>query len=100
MVFPVRKNDETRITAAEIWFMRLPAGCTKWDHKRYEEIMEELKTSPVLEHKAKDRTGEIMSTECIRRRIPKQILQYASQGGKSIGRLAKRWLETLTDHMV
>jgi hypothetical protein len=45
-----RKNDESRITAEEMWFMGHTAGCTKWDHKQNEEIMEELKTEAVLEY--------------------------------------------------
>jgi hypothetical protein len=34
------------------------------------------------------------------RRIPIQILQYVPQGGRSIGHLAKRLLETVPDHIV
>jgi hypothetical protein len=35
-----------------------------------------------------------------RRRIPKQILQYTPRGRRSVGHEAKRWLETVADHMV
>jgi hypothetical protein len=26
----IRENDETRISAAEMWFIRHIVGCTKW----------------------------------------------------------------------
>jgi hypothetical protein len=42
--------------------------------------MEEIKTEHVLEHRDKDRTREIMSTEWMKKRIPKQIMQYAMRG--------------------
>jgi hypothetical protein len=29
-----------------------------------------------------------------------QVMQYVPQGRRSIGRLAKRWIETIRDHMV
>jgi hypothetical protein len=67
----IRKNDETRITAAEMRFMRRKANCTKWGHKRNEEIMEELKTESVLGYR--DRTGEIMSTEWIEEGTPNKF---------------------------
>jgi hypothetical protein len=51
----IRKYDETRITAADMWFMRRTAGRTKWDHKINEEIIEEIKTEPVLEYISKQR---------------------------------------------
>jgi hypothetical protein len=40
----IRKNDESRITACEMKFMRRTAGYTKWDLKRNEEVLKELKS--------------------------------------------------------
>jgi hypothetical protein len=46
----VRKNDESRITACEMKFMRRTAGCTKWDLKRNKEVLKELKVGPILDY--------------------------------------------------
>ncbi|KAJ4449078.1 hypothetical protein ANN_00473 [Periplaneta americana] len=46
----LRKKDESRITANEMKFMRYTAGYMKWDHKRNEDIMEELQLEPVINH--------------------------------------------------
>jgi hypothetical protein len=65
-------------------------GCTKWDHKRNEKTVEELKTEPVLEYTGKQRQNWREHVNRMdRRRIPKQILQYAPRGRRSIGRSAK-----------
>jgi hypothetical protein len=45
----LREQDKSRITAAEMKFMRKTAKYTWQDDKRYREIMKELKTNPVLE---------------------------------------------------
>jgi hypothetical protein len=97
----IRENDATTITAAEMRFMRHAAGCTKWDPKQNEEITGEIETKPVLEYIGKQRQNWRDHVNRLdRRRIPKQILQYAPQGRRCIGCLAKRWLKTVTDHMV
>ncbi|KAJ4434022.1 hypothetical protein ANN_16341 [Periplaneta americana] len=46
----LRKKDESRITANEMKFIRYTAGYTKWDHKRNEDVMEELQLEPVINH--------------------------------------------------
>jgi hypothetical protein len=45
----LREQDKSRITAAEMKFMRKTAKYTWQDHKTNQEIMKELKTNPVLE---------------------------------------------------
>ena len=52
--------------------MRLTVDYTKWDLKRNGEIMEELEDITCARHTQvnKDRTGEIMSTECIEEGSP------------------------------
>jgi hypothetical protein len=45
----LREQDKSRITAAEIKFMRKTAKYTWQDHKINQEIMKELETNPVLE---------------------------------------------------
>jgi hypothetical protein len=63
--------------------------------------MQELNTEAVVEHAGKhrqDRRDHVNRMD--RRRIPRQILQYVPGDRKSIGRRAKNWLKTVTDHMV
>jgi hypothetical protein len=79
----------------------MTTSCTKGDHKRNEKVMEELKTEPVLEYTGKQRQNwRDHINRMDRRRIPKQILQYVPWGRRSIECPAKRWLDTVTDHMV
>ena len=35
-------NNINRITASEMKFMRATAGYTRWDHKRYDDVLREL----------------------------------------------------------
>jgi hypothetical protein len=45
----VRKCDESIITACEMMLMCRIAGYTKWDLKRTEEVLKELKVEPILD---------------------------------------------------
>jgi hypothetical protein len=65
MVWTIRKNDATRITTLDIWFMRCTVDCTKWVHKQNDKIMKQLKTERGMIHGQAKRTGEIMLTECM-----------------------------------
>jgi hypothetical protein len=59
----IQKSDESRITACEMKFMRRTAGYTKWDLKRNEEVLKELKVEPILDYICRYKTiGESMST--------------------------------------
>jgi hypothetical protein len=81
--------------------MRRAAGYAKWNDKRVEEIMEDLKTEPVLEYISKHKQnwrGHVNRMD--RTRIPQKILQYAPRGRRPTGRPAKRRLETVRDHLV
>jgi hypothetical protein len=63
--------------------------------------MKELKTEPLLEFIDNQRQNlRDHVNRMDRRRIPKQILQYAPCGRGSIGRPVKRWLKTITYHMI
>jgi hypothetical protein len=44
----IRKSDESRIAACEMKFMRRTAGYTKWDLKRNEEVLKELKSGAYI----------------------------------------------------
>jgi hypothetical protein len=59
----VRKSDESRITACEMKFIRRTAGHTKWDVKRNEEVLKEVKVESILDYiRRYTPTGETMST--------------------------------------
>jgi hypothetical protein len=45
----LKEQDKSRITAAEMKFMRTTAKYTWQDHERNQEITEELKIQPVME---------------------------------------------------
>ncbi|KAJ4428831.1 hypothetical protein ANN_25824 [Periplaneta americana] len=91
----LRKKDESRITANEMKFMRYTAGYTKWDHKRNEDVMEELQLEPVINHVKHYRNNWINHLQRMRRdRIPKVMLHYRPNG--MLSRPKKRWIEKST----
>ncbi|KAJ4434647.1 hypothetical protein ANN_23211 [Periplaneta americana] len=77
----LRKKDESRITANEMKFMRYTAGYTKWDHKRNEDVMEELQLEPVINHVKHYQNNWINHLHRMHRdRIPKVMLHYRPNG--------------------
>jgi len=46
----IRKGDSSRLTACELKFMRRTAGYMKWDYKKNEDILMELKTESITEY--------------------------------------------------
>ncbi|KAJ4433601.1 hypothetical protein ANN_15911 [Periplaneta americana] len=93
----LKKKDESRITANEMKFMRYTAGYTKWDHKRNEDVMEELQLEPVITHVKHYRNNWINHLHrMLRDRISKVMLHYRPNGKRSLGRPKKRWIENST----
>ncbi|KAJ4443596.1 hypothetical protein ANN_05270 [Periplaneta americana] len=92
----LRKKDESRITDNEMKFMRYTAGYTKWDHKRNEEVMEELQLEPVINHVKHYQNWINHLHRMHRDRIPKVMLHYRPNGKRSLGRPKKRWIENST----
>jgi hypothetical protein len=46
----IRSNDRKRLISAEMRFIRRTLGCTLFDHKRNEELMDKkLKTTPIID---------------------------------------------------
>ncbi|KAJ4434837.1 hypothetical protein ANN_23408 [Periplaneta americana] len=79
--------------------MRYTAGYTKWDHKRSEDVMEELQLEHVVNHVKHYRNNWINHLHRMRRdRIPKVMLHYRPNGKRSLGRPKKRWIEYSTLH--
>jgi hypothetical protein len=85
-------NDN--ITACEMKFMLRTAGYTKWDLKRNEEVLKELKVEPILNYICR---YQINWREHVNRmsrtRIPKAVMYYQPWGKRSLGRAMKRWHE-------
>lgn len=90
----IRRKDESRVTSNEMRFMRRTAGYTKWDHKRNEEIMDELGLEPILQHIQHYQNNWMAHLQRMpSHRIPRAILRYHPQGKRSLGRPKKRWVE-------
>ncbi|KAJ4452290.1 hypothetical protein ANN_03810 [Periplaneta americana] len=77
--------------------LHLLAGYTKWDHKRNEDVMEELQLEPVINHVKNYRNNWINHLHRMHRdRIPKVMLHYRPNGKRSLGCPKKRWIENST----
>jgi hypothetical protein len=49
-VWTIRKGDSNRLTACKMKFTRRTLDYTKWDHKRNEDILTELKIEPMIDY--------------------------------------------------
>jgi hypothetical protein len=75
-------------------FMRRTAGYTKWDHKRNDDILKELKIESMIDYIKHYQEScrshvNIMSAG----RFPKAVLRHRPKGKRSVGRPMKRWRE-------
>jgi hypothetical protein len=84
----------TRITAAEIKYMRITAGHTWVDQKTNTEIAKELNTAPLLD-KIQDYKGKWMQyvNRMQRNRSLRLIKNYTPKGRRNQGRPVKRLLD-------
>ncbi|KAJ4427380.1 hypothetical protein ANN_25001 [Periplaneta americana] len=77
--------------------LQYTAGYTKWDHKRNEDVMEELQLEPVINHVKHYQNNWVNHLHRMRRdRIPKVMLHYRPNGKRSLGRPKKRLIENST----
>jgi hypothetical protein len=77
-----------------IKFMRRTAGYTKWDLKRNEEVLKELKVELILNYIYRYQNNWRQHvTRMSRTRIPKAIMYYQPRGKRSLGCPMKRWHE-------
>ncbi|KAJ4441059.1 hypothetical protein ANN_10909 [Periplaneta americana] len=73
------------------------AGYMKWDHKRNDDVMEELQLEPVINHvKHYQNCINHLHHRMCRDRIPKVMLHYRPNRKRSLGRPKKRWIENST----
>jgi hypothetical protein len=93
------RSDRTRITTAEIKFLRRTAGYTKLDKKRNTDILRELKINSALQHTDQyNNKWKHHVQKMDRSHIPRQMLTNSPKGKRSLGRPLKHWKETITDH--
>jgi hypothetical protein len=79
--------------------MRKTVGLTLWDHKRNEEILQNLKVEPISKFIENYRANRKVHIERMdSSRTPNNILNYRPHG-KSLGRPLRRWSETVTGHL-
>jgi hypothetical protein len=75
-------------------FMRRTAGYTKWDVKRNEEVLKEVKVEPILDYICRYQNNRLAHVNRMSRtRVPKAIMYYQPRGKRSLGRPRKRWHE-------
>jgi hypothetical protein len=90
----LKGRDKPRITAAEMKFMRKTAKYTWQDHKRNQDITEELKIQPVMEKINNYKNKWIQHVRRMdRARLPRGILKYQPAGRRDQGRPLKRLLD-------
>jgi hypothetical protein len=92
------------LRTAELKYLRRTAGYTLLNHKRNEEILEELHVTPLEENLCTYRRNWFPHVHRMEDyRLPKQLLNYHPKGRRRPGRPLKRLLddttaETKTDH--
>lgn len=94
--WPLTKQEERKIEAAEMRFLRRVAGVTLRDQKRSEDIRNELN---IFRLNDKIKTNKYNWFQHVTRmdenRFPKQMLNYKPLGHRNIGRPKQRWKDHL-----
>jgi hypothetical protein len=94
-----KKQDEKRLEAAEMRFVRRTAGHIILDKKRNKHILEEFQVERITTYLQQDRAQWKSHIERMTdTRWPKLITSYKPPGKRSLGRPLKRWSETVTSH--
>lgn len=90
----MKKRDASRLQTNEMKFLRSVAGYRKIEHKRNEEIREELEIYE-LNNKIEEYRNTWMShiSRMQEDRIPYKFWKYKPRGRRDIGRPAKRWMD-------
>jgi hypothetical protein len=91
----IKGRDTSRITTAEMKYMRRRAGYTWTDYKTNTQITKELKIAPILEKVLEYMRNWIQHINRMPRNIlPKVMKHYFPTGRRNYGRPLKRHLET------
>jgi hypothetical protein len=90
----VKSKDKSRLTAAEIRFMRKTAKYTWRDHKTNADILNKLKVTSILDKITSHKMDWIQHINRMpRSRLPNLLTKYAPRGVRNQGRPLKRLLE-------
>jgi hypothetical protein len=88
------KRQKSRLEAAEMRFLRSVAGYRLIDHRRNEDIREELQ---IIDINSRIKDYQIKWLQHLERmeqnRIPKLLLYYKPKGIRDQGRPCRRWTE-------
>jgi DNA-binding sugar fermentation-stimulating protein len=91
----VKAKDGSRITAAEMKYMRTTAGYICKNCKTTTQIAKELKMTPILDKLLEYKRNWIHRVNRMpRNRLPRVMKQYCVTGGGNHGRPLKRLLDT------
>jgi hypothetical protein len=90
----IRNGDSNRHMACKMKFIRRMARYMKWDHKRNEDILIELKIESMIDYiKHYQESWRSHVNRMNAGRFPKAILRYRPKGKRSIGHTIKRCRE-------
>jgi hypothetical protein len=84
-IWTLTQQDKNGLKASEIKFLRTP-GYTLFDHKKNEDILQELNTTPVLEKITKCRHNWAKHVHRMNNsRFPKALIEYHPRGRRRPG---------------
>jgi hypothetical protein len=93
-IWTLRQKDKERLTTTEMQFSKGTARYTLFDHKRDEEILEELTVEPVDEKLRRYNSNWLQhATRTNSSRMPNIMLSYRPNGRRRPGRPWKRLLD-------
>jgi hypothetical protein len=93
-ILTFRRKDKNRVTSTEKKFARRTAGYTLSDHKRNEEILEELKIEPVGEKLRRHKSNWLQHvTGMNNNRMLKIMLNYRPSGRRRLRSPLNRLLD-------
>jgi len=91
----IKASDPSRITAAEMKYMRRTAGYTCTDYKTNAQVAKELKITLVLDKLLEYKRNWIQHVNRMpRNRLPRVMKYYSKTGRRNNGRPLKRLVES------
>jgi hypothetical protein len=88
-------SSKSRITAAEMKYMRITAGYTWRDYKTNGQITKEWKITPILDKLLEYKRSWLQHVNRMpRNRLPRVVKHYRPTGRRNLGRPLKRRLDT------
>jgi hypothetical protein len=91
----VTARDASRITATEMKYMRITAGCIWTDYKTNIQIAKELKITPIVDKLLEFKRNWIQHVNRMpRNKLPRIMKHYSPTGRRNYGRPMKRLPDT------